>query len=60
MSHILKKLNRTLRPVCDDFQICIQNEGNVWFQKIASKMQKNINIEYQSKSFENIKDKDVV
>lgn len=31
MSHILKKLNRLLRPLCDDFQICIQNEGNIWF-----------------------------
>lgn len=44
MAHVLKRTNRLLRPMCDDFQICVLNEGNVMFEKIAKKMQKDIKI----------------
>lgn len=51
MSHILKKLNRLYRPLCDDFQVCILNDGMIWFQTIARKMQKVIDVQYNSKSY---------
>ena len=51
MSHILKKLNRLYRPLCDDFQVCILNDGMIWFKNIARKMQKVIDVQYNSKTY---------
>ena len=58
IAHIMKKLNRTFRPMCDDFQICVSNEGNVWFEKIAGKMQKKIKVEYEAKDYCELSDED--
>ena len=30
-SHLFCKLNRLFRPLCDNFQICVQNNGFVHF-----------------------------
>lgn len=38
VAHILCHLNRLFRPLCDDFQICVLNDGNVLFERIARKM----------------------
>lgn len=46
--------------MCDDFQICVGNEGNVWFEKIAGKMQKKIKILYEAKDYGELSDEDVL
>lgn len=51
IAHILCHLNRLFRPLCDDFQICVLNDGNVLFERVARKMQKEIVIGYKSKDF---------
>ena len=58
IAHVMKKCNRLYRPMCDDFQIVVQNEGNVWFEKIAGKMQKKINVKYNSKDYGDLSDED--
>mmetsp|Transcript_3305 Transcript_3305/g.5487 ORF Transcript_3305/g.5487 Transcript_3305/m.5487 type:complete len:243 (+) Transcript_3305:207-935(+) len=50
MSHILKQLNKLFRPLCDDFQVCVLNDGFVKYDKIIRKMQKEIRIPYESKN----------
>lgn len=58
VSHLLKRLNSLFRPLCDDFQVCVLNDGYLWFKKIAKKMKKVISVEYKSKNLEKITDKE--
>ena len=46
VSYLYCKLNRLFRPLCDNFQICVQGGGFVYFGKIARKMRKTITIPY--------------
>jgi hypothetical protein len=58
IAHILKRLNSMFRPLCDDFQICVLNDGNIWFSKVMRKMQKQIQIPYRSKDLDLVQDED--
>ena len=51
VAHILCHLNRLFRPLCSDFQICVQNMGNISFERIARKMMKHVDVNYISKEF---------
>ena len=42
IAHVLKRLNSTFRPLCDNFQVYVANDGNIFFEKIVKKMQKKI------------------
>ena len=44
--------------MCNNFQIYVANDGNIFFKKILAKMQKKIDVKYQTKELYNIKDKD--
>ena len=54
VSHLFCKLNRLFRPLCDNFQICVQNNGFVHLKKIAAKMRKEIKIPYQHKTHDHL------
>jgi len=58
VSHLMCKLNRMFRPLCDDFQVCVMTDGFVIFEKISRKMRKEISIPYKSKTYNHLSDKD--
>ena len=60
VSHLFCKLNRLFRPMCDNFQICVLGDGFVLFERIASKMRKEISIPYRSKTYEHLDEDDAV
>lgn len=44
--------------MCDNFQICVLGDGFVLFERIASKMRKEIIIPYQPKTYDHLDDED--
>lgn len=60
VSHLFCKLNRLFRPMCDNFQICVLGDGFVLFERIASKMRKEVAIPYRSKTYEDLDEDDAV
>lgn len=52
VAHTIKHLNRLFRPLCDDFQVAVLNDGNVFLEKIFNKMCKFIDVGYSSKEFD--------
>mmetsp|Transcript_29561 Transcript_29561/g.45064 ORF Transcript_29561/g.45064 Transcript_29561/m.45064 type:complete len:141 (+) Transcript_29561:2634-3056(+) len=59
LSHVLRKLNSTFRPLSDSFQICVFNDGALFFEKIVKKMLKKVSIKYdQHKNYNHIADEE--